>query len=141
MDEKFIEQTGKRYCKYGIWLTAALTLLAIGAMGVNLLEMTSLDAIVVSAIYSLVMVFAYSASWKGIAKASPANMTKFYLAASAIRLITAASVVIAYCLLSKNKVIIRDFVLLFFAYYVIMLIFDSVFFARVEKCNNLKIEK
>ena len=141
MDVNFIEQTSKRYCKYGIWLTTTLTLLALGAMGLNFLEMASLSAIVVSAIYSLVVIFAYCAAWKGVATTSPSNMTKFYLAASGIRFITAALVVIAYCLLSKDKVIIRNFVLLFFAYYAIMLVFDSVFFARVEKCNNLKIEK
>lgn len=141
MDVKFIEQTSKRYCKYGIWLTAALTLLAIGAIGLNWIDMAFLNAIVVSAVYSLVVIFAYCASWKWIAKTSSVNMAKFYLAASAIRLMTAALVVVAYCILSQDKVSIRYFVLLFFAYYVMMLVFDSVFFARVEKCNNQKFER
>lgn len=141
MDLEFIEQVSKRYCKYGIWLAAALTLMAIGAIGLSWLDMTCLTAIVVSAVYTLVVIFAYSASWKGVAKTSPVNMTKFYLAASAIRIITAALVVMVYCVLSRDKVSIRNFSLLFFAYYVIMLVFDSVFFARVEKCNNLKIKR
>jgi len=57
------------------------------------------------------------------------------------RLITAALVVVSFCMLNKVKEDIRGFVLLFFVFYMMMLIFDCVFFARIERTNNLNVKK
>ena len=110
-------------------------------MSLNLLSMDLLSALTVSVVYSIIVNFAYGAFWGKVAKAAPNTMTRFYLAASALRLITAALVVVSFCMLIGDKGLIRSFIFIFFAFYFVMLIFDSVFFARIEKYNNLKTEK
>lgn len=142
MDINLIDNTSRRYCKYGIWLTSALTFAVIIAISVNWLDISLVSALAVSALYSIIVNLAYGSLWKRIAKSAPATMAKFYLAASALRLITAALVVIVFCVINRSdKELIRNFIFVFFAFYLVMLVFDSVFFARIEKNNNLKIEK
>ncbi len=142
MDINLIDNTSRRYCKYGIWLTSALTFAVIIAISVNWLDISLVSALAVSALYSIIVNLAYGSLWKRIAKSAPGTMAKFYLAASALRLITAALVVIVFCVINRSdKELIRNFIFVFFAFYLVMLVFDSVFFARIEKNNNLKIEK
>lgn len=142
MDIRQIDETSKRYFKHSLWLTAALTFAVIIAVAVNWLDISLINALAVSVLYTVVINFAYGALWKCVARSAPGTMAKFYLAASAIRLITAALVVVIFCVISRNdKEAILNFVFVFFAFYLVMLIFDSVFFARIEKNNNLKIEK
>lgn len=141
MDAKLIDKTCKRYCRQSLWLTVALALGVIVGVGVNWLDISLVNALAVSVIYTIVINFAYGSLWGRVAKTAPLTMTKFYLAASALRLITAAIIIVSFCMLVRDKDAIRGFVLLFFAFYMVMLIFDSVFFARVEKCNNLKTGK
>lgn len=142
MDINLIDNTSRRYCKYGIWLTSALTFAVIIAISVNWLDISLVSALAVSALYSIIVNLAYGSLWKRIAKSAPSTMAKFYLAASALRLITAALVVIVFCVINRSdKELIRNFIFVFFAFYLVMLVFDSVFFARIEKNNNLKIEK
>lgn len=142
MDINLIDNTSRRYCKYGIWLISALTFAVIIAISVNWLDISLVSALAVSALYSIIVNLAYGSLWKRIAKSAPGTMAKFYLAASALRLITAALVVIVFCVINRSdKELIRNFIFVFFAFYLVMLVFDSVFFARIEKNNNLKIEK
>lgn len=142
MDINLIDNTSRRYCKYGIWLTSALTFAVIIAISVNWLDISLVSALAVSALYSIIVNLAYGSLWKRIAKSAPGTMAKFYLAASALRLITAALVVIVFCVINRSdKELIRNFIFVFFAFYLVMLVFDSVFFARIEKNNNPKIEK
>ena len=142
MDINLIDNTSRRYCKYGIWLTSALTFAVIIAISVNWLDISLVSALAVSALYSIIVNLAYGSLWKRIAKSAPGTMAKFYLAASALRLITAALVVIVFCVINRSdKELIRNFIFVFFAFYLVMLVFDSVFFARIEKNDNLKIEK
>lgn len=142
MDINLIDNTSRRYCKYGIWLTSALTFAVIIAISVNWLDISLVSALAVSALYSIIVNLAYGSLWKRIAKSAPGTMAKFYLAASALRLITAALVVIVFCVINRSdKELIRNFIFVFFTFYLVMLVFDSVFFARIEKNNNLKIEK
>lgn len=142
MDINLIDNTSRRYYKYGIWLTSALTFAVIIAISVNWLDISLVSALAVSALYSIIVNLAYGSLWKRIAKSAPGTMAKFYLAASALRLITAALVVIVFCVINRSdKELIRNFIFVFFAFYLVMLVFDSVFFARIEKNNNPKIEK
>jgi hypothetical protein len=141
MDAKQLNLVSKRYCKYGLWLTTALTLLVILSVSVGWLEMKFITSVAICAVYTVVITFAYSLAWRRLGKVSSGMMTKFYLAAPAIRLITAALVVVSFCMLNKVKEDIRGFVLLFFVFYMMMLIFDCVFFARIERTNNLNVKK
>lgn len=141
MDIKQIDRAGKQYVKFSLWLTVALSLMILTAIGLNWFDVKLVNALAVSALYTIIINFAYGLLWRRQAKSSPANMTRLYLASSVVRLITAALVVVSYCMLNQVKEDIRNFVLLFFVFYMIMLVFDSVFFARIEKKNNLKTEK
>ena len=111
MDINLIDNTSRRYCKYGIWLTSALTFAVIIAISVNWLDISLVSALAVSALYSIIVNLAYGSLWKRIAKSAPGTMAKFYLAASALRLITAALVVIVFCVINRSdKELIRNFI-------------------------------
>ena len=118
-----------------------MTLCGFVAMSVNWIEISLLNALAVSAIYSIVINLLYVFFWKKVAKSASGIIARFYLGASALRLMTAALVVLAFCMLNDGKEVIRNFIIVFFAFYIVMLIFDSVFFARIEKYNNLKTDK
>lgn len=135
---KKIDITSKRYYKYSLWLIAALTLICSAAISINLLSISFINALAISALYTILINSVYVSFWRKIAKSSPNIMTRFYLAASVLRLIPAALVVTVYCIICRDKNSIRDFALLFMAYYIVMLVFDSIFFARVEKYYTLK---
>ena len=45
-------------------------------------------------------------------------------------------VVAVYCVAVRQPQQIREFVIVFFVFYIATLIFDSVFFARIEKQNK-----
>lgn len=137
MDDNAISRTSGKYYKYSLWLVAGTALLAL--LATNIYGKASLARpLAICTIYTLVVNIAYGAAWKSVAKSSPATLTKFYLAAPALRMMAALMVVVAFCLLSSDKTSIRDFILMFFGFYVVMLVFDGMFFARVEKKNNLK---
>lgn len=109
---KKVDITSKRYFKYSLWLIAALTLLCSAAISMNVLKYSIVNALAISALYTVFINSIYVVFWRKMAKTSPNVMTKFYLAASALRLVSAAFVVTAYCLICHDKtlyVILRCF--------------------------------
>ena len=77
MDAKLIDLTSKRYCKYSLWLVVAMTLCGFVAMSVNWIEISLLNALAVSAIYSIVINLLYGFFWKKVAK-SASGITKIW---------------------------------------------------------------
>lgn len=137
MDNKTIKDTSKRYRQYSLWLLVAVALVILILMSVGgLMRLTC--PLLVSVAFTWIANMAYGAAWKGVALSSPSALTKFYLAASALRMMAAALVVVVYCVINRDRQSILDFVAVFFAFYVVTLVFDGVFFARVEKNNNNK---
>lgn len=131
-DKSVIKRTAKNYYKYSLWIVAGLTL--VGLLVMNLANKPSmLTPLIISSVTSLVLSIAYGVAWKAVATSAPKTITKFYLAAPALRMIIAALVVLAYCLAVKQREQIREFVIIFFIFYLVTLVFDSVFFARLEK--------
>ena len=131
-DKSVIKRTAKNYYKYSLWIVAGLTL--VGLLVMNLANKPSmLTPLIISSVTSLVLSIAYGVAWKSVATSAPKTITKFYLAAPALRMIIAALVVLAYCLAVKQREQIREFVIIFFIFYLVTLVFDSVFFARLEK--------
>ena len=142
MDIKQIDKTSKRYIKQSLWIVAAITFATSIAISVNWLNVSLTKALAIIALYTVIINLTYGYTWKHIAKSAPTAIGRFYLAASSARLITSAIVIISFCLINQNdREGIRSFILLFIAYYLVMLIFDSIFFAHIEKNNNLKTEK
>ncbi len=135
-----IRQTGIKYKQISLWITAAITLVVLFACRVS----ASCDGIigqvvnplVVSVIFSLVSSTAYGEAWASLAKSSPANLAKFYLAAGALKMMAGALTFLIYVVVCSKQNIL-GFSAIFALYYVALLVFDCLYFARVEKKNKL----
>ena len=143
-DEKLrlqiIRQASIRYKQISLWLTAAVALAVLFAcrLSAQCDDMIAqvVNPLVVSAIFSLVASTAYGEAWKAVAKSSPANLAKFYMAALVIKMVAGTLVFLIYVLVCDKQDIL-GFTAIFALFYVVLLVFDCIYFARVEKKNRL----
>ena len=143
-DEKLrlqtIRQASIRYKQISLWLTAAVALAVLFAcrLSAQCDDMIAqvVNPLVVSAIFSLVASTAYGEAWKAVAKSSPANLAKFYLAAMMLKMMAGVLVFLIYVLVCDKQNIL-GFTVIFALFYVVLLVFDCIYFARVEKKNLL----
>ena len=143
-DEKLrlqtIRQASIRYKQISLWLTAAVVLAVLFAcrLSAQCDDMIAqvVNPLVVSAIFSLVASTAYGEAWKAVAKSSPANLAKFYLAAMMLKMMAGVLVFLIYVLVCDKQNIL-GFTAIFALFYVVLLVFDCIYFARVEKKNRL----
>lgn len=143
-DEKLrlqtIRQASIRYKQISLWLTAAVALAVLFAcrLSAQCDDMIAqfVNPLVVSAIFSLSASTAYGEAWKAVAKSSPANLAKFYLAALVLKLMAGTLVFLIYVLVCDRQNIL-GFTAIFALFYVVLLVFDCIYFARVEKKNRL----
>lgn len=143
-DEKMrlqcIKQANIKYKQISLWLTAALALAILFACRVSAqcddILVQVVKPLVVSAIFSLVASTAYGEAWKAVAKSSPANLAKFYLAALVVKMVAGTLVFLVY-VLTCDKQDILGFTAIFALFYVVLLVFDCIYFARVEKKSRL----
>ena len=148
MDSKLIDEIGRRYYKLSLWVIVGISLMLLLMLsGTSHWNDSVLYAIIISAVFSFITSVAYQASWKGIAKNSPSTLTKFYLAAPALRMMSAVLVILVYFVVNKNATnvdgspairgLMLSFTFIFLAYYVVLLVLDCVYFAKVEKRNKI----
>lgn len=143
-DEKLrlqtIRQASIRYKQISLWLTAAVALavLFVCRLSAQCDDMIAqvVNPLVVSVIFSLVASTAYGEAWKAVAKSSPANLAKFYLAAMMLKMMAGVLVFLIYVLVCGKQNIL-GFTVIFALFYVVLLVFDCIYFARVEKKNRL----
>ena len=143
-DEKLrlqtIRQASIRYKQISLWLTAAVALAVLFAcrLSAQCDDMIAqvVNPLVVSAIFSLVASIAYGEAWKAVAKSSPANLAKFYMAALVIKMVAGTLVFLIYVLVCDKQNIL-GFTAIFALFYVVLLVFDCIYFARVEKKSRL----
>ena len=143
-DEKLrlqtIRQASIRYKQISLWLTAAVALAVLFAcrLSAQCDDMIAqvVNPLVVSAIFSLAASTAYGEAWKAVAKSSPANLAKFYMAALVLKLMAGTLVFLIYVLVCDRQNIL-GFTAIFALFYVVLLVFDCIYFARVEKKNRL----
>lgn len=143
-DEKLrlqtIRQASIRYKQISLWLTAAVALAVLFAcrLSAQCDDMIAqvVNPMVVSAIFSLVASTAYGEAWKAVAKSSPANLAKFYLVAMMLKMMAGVLVFLIYVLVCDKQNIL-GFTAIFALFYVVLLVFDCIYFARVEKKNRL----
>ena len=143
-DEKLrlqtIRQATIRYKQISLWLTAAVALAVLFAcrLSAQCDDMIAqvVNPLVVSAIFSLVASTAYGEAWKAVAKSSPANLAKFYLVAMMLKMMAGVLVFLIYVLVCDKQNIL-GFTAIFALFYVVLLVFDCIYFARVEKKNRL----
>lgn len=143
-DEKLrlqtIRQASIRYKQISLWLTAAVALAVLFGcrLSAQCDDMIAqvVNPLVVSAIFSLVASTAYGEAWKAVAKSSPANLAKFYLVAMMLKMMAGVLVFLIYVLVCDKQNIL-GFTAIFALFYVVLLVFDCIYFARVEKKNRL----
>ncbi len=143
-DEKLrlqtIRQASIRYKQISLWLTAAVALAVLFAcrLSAQCDDMIAqvVNPLVVSAIFSLAASTAYGEAWKAVAKSSPANLARFYMAALVLKLMSGTLVFLIYVLVCDRQNIL-GFTAIFALFYVVLLVFDCIYFARVEKKNRL----
>lgn len=143
-DEKLrlqtIRQASIRYKQISLWLTAAVALAVLFACRLSAqcddMIPQVVNPLVVSAIFSLVASTAYGEAWKAVAKSSPANLAKFYLVAMMLKMMAGVLVFLIYVLVCDKQNIL-GFTAIFALFYVVLLVFDCIYFARVEKKNRL----
>lgn len=135
-----IKQINIKYKQISLWLTAAMTLIILFACRVSAqcedMIAQVVNPLVVSALFSIIASTAYGEAWKAIAKSSPANLAKFYLAALVIKMVAGTLVFLVYVLLCDKQNIL-GFTAIFALFYVALLVFDCIYFARVEKKSRL----
>lgn len=140
MEKGQVNKIARSYKKYTLWLIVGLALAILFGCRVSAscdeLIGKVINPLCVSAIFSLAASVAYGESWQAIAKSSPANLAKFYLAASALKMMAAAVVFLIYVVMCAKSDII-GFAAIFVLFYVVLLVFDCAFFARVEKKSRL----
>ena len=143
-DEKLrlqtIRQASIRYKQISLWLTAAVALAVLFACRLSAqcddMIPQVVNPLVVSAIFSLVASTAYGEAWKAVAKSSPANLAKFYLVAMMLKMMAGVLVFLIYVLVCDKQNIL-GFTAIFALFYVVLLVFDCIYFARVEKKSRL----
>lgn len=131
-----IGKTALIYNKVLICILAGLTMLGLLTM-----QLTGLSVLLypmfISVVFSFVCGWAYIQGWKAIARRAPESMPKYYLAGSAFRLMAAAIVLLVYCVVERHDIqTIKWFAIVFIVYYIVTLVFDAVFFAKVSKNSN-----
>ena len=121
------------YIMQSIGLIALLTLVTLACVWAwgNVGMAAGPLALVV--VFQLVACVAYGLVWKSVARTSLASLPTLYMAASAIRMFAAIVVVVGFLFLVSNKEAVRFFIITFLIYYFMILIYDTVYFVKVEK--------
>ena len=135
MDSQQIIKISRQYNKCSLWVVAAAALIML--LGISICDAQQLvNPVLISVIYALVTNWAYGLPWKAVANSSPNTLSKFYLAASAIRMLAGVLVAVVFCVMNDDREAIINFIIVFSAFYIAMLVFDGVFFARQERKRN-----
>lgn len=127
-----INSVVRKFRKMSLGIIAGLSLLFL--MLSNLLsEMSFIDGIVIGASFSLFFSIVYLEVWKYFATKIPYATTKFYLLAMAFRLMLGALTVLIFCLFAQTRESIIHFMIAFSVYYLVMMVFETVYFVGVEQ--------
>lgn len=117
------------------WYTTSMVLLiTLMLVATVLMEMAAYGLL--SSVFHLVCSLAYVLGWQAIARRSPTTVPKYFLATSALRLMAAAAVMLVYCVVNRGDIeSIKWFAIVFMVFYLVMLTFDAIFFAKVSNSN------
>ena len=124
-----LKKTTREYIIYTLFLTLSM---CIGTLSVNME-----DYGLISAVFHIICSTAYIVGWQALARRSPETLPKYYLAGSAFRLMAAAAVLLVFCVVKRgNPETIKWFSIVFIIFYLVMLVFDAIFFAKVSKTRK-----
>ena len=88
---------------------------------------------IISFVFQLILIAAYGMAWERVAKSSPKNLPVLYMSATGLRLLLAALVLLVYMFTHRTSGSLLAFSVVFVVYYIIILIYDTIFFVSVEK--------
>ena len=118
--------------KYSAWTLGLTLLMYVGTLSIGMGAYG-----LIAAVFHILCSLAYIWGWQTIAHRSPETLPKYYLAGSAFRLIAAAMVLLVFCVIKRSDVeTIKWFALVFIAFYLVILVFDAIFFAKISKTTN-----
>ena len=121
-----IKKTTREYLIYTLFFTLSMY---IGTLAVKMA-----DYGLISAVFLIFCSTAYICGWQVLARRSPQTLPKYYLAGSAFRLMAAAAVLLVFCVVKRDDPgAIKWFSIVFILFYLVMLIFDTIFFVKVNK--------
>jgi F0F1-type ATP synthase assembly protein I len=133
-----IDRIARQYYQMSLWLTTVISLVVLVVMNIAW-DMSLINGLLISVCFTFASSVAYGAAWKSVAKSSPTNLAKFYLAATAIRMLAALAVAtVGIILLDKSEAI--GFAVIFIIFYLSILVFDTIYFSRVEKKGLAKLQ-
>ena len=122
----------KKYMSYGV---AILLIMGIVTAIVDsfITDAQLVTANIISFVFQLVLIAAYGTAWERVAKSSPKNLPVLYMSATGLRLLLAALVLLVYMFTHRTSGSLLAFSVVFVVYYIIILIYDTIFFVSVEK--------
>lgn len=127
------QETGRQSNRY--WVQGVALTLVMMVIVVLLDRFTSLDGLTVpmmiSAAFSVVIVVTEALVWRFVATSHPDSLPTFFMAVSGFRLLLAIATMFIYYLVAGQEAMMTFF-LTFAAFYVMLLIHHSVFFARIS---------
>lgn len=128
----------KTYRKISLWLSVGITLLIFLAGQIitsgNTFIRNTIGIVVIAVLYFLIANIVTSGAWAKAARKTENSMTRFYIVAPMIKMVTAL-VVILFIIISErnNKTVMLESVSVFAGYYIVQLLFDCIYYSRVEK--------
>ena len=119
-----------------LYLVQGIVLIIIATIGTLLVErFTSVGDLRVSVMFScgfsLAIVLAEGNIWRMVATKHPDSLTTFFTTLSGFRMLLALATMFVYYLIAGREAML-PFFLVFMAFYVLLLIHHSIFFAKVS---------
>lgn len=128
----------KTYRKISLWLSVGITLLILLAGQImtsgNTFIGNTIGIVVMAVLYFIITNIVTSNAWIKAARKTDNSLTRFYIVAPMIKMVVAL-VVILFIIISRryNKTVMLESVSVFAIYYVVQLLFDCIYYSRVEK--------
>ncbi len=133
-----IDVITKTYRKISLWLSVGITLLILLAGQImtsgNTFIGNTIGIVVMAVLYFIITNIVTSNAWIKAARKTDNSLTRFYIVAPMIKMVVAL-VVILFIIISRryNKTVMLESVSVFAIYYVVQLLFDCIYYSRVEK--------
>lgn len=133
-----IDVITKTYRKISLWLSVGITLLILLAGQImtsgNTFIGNTIGIVVIAVLYFIITNIVTSNAWIKAARKTDNSLTRFYIVAPMIKMVVAL-VVILFIIISRryNKTVMLESVSVFAIYYVVQLLFDCIYYSRVEK--------
>lgn len=127
-----MNKTANKYLFYGVIILVFLVIATL-AIGKIAFQRGFFTISMIAFCFQLVCTIGYWWAWKKISVFSPKNLPVFYMSASGLRLLLAASVIFIYMYAYRTSEDLIAFSLVFATYYIISLIYDTLFFVSAEK--------